>query len=316
MSALTPSAVGLALAAVASIVATPAAAAPHVAVDVAPVHSLVAAVMAGVGAPDLILTPGSSPHDHALRPSEARALETADLTVWVGPALTPWLAGPLEALGGTAPQVELMALEGMTLLPARTGATFEPHDHEDAHDPAEDEAHEDHGPLDAHLWLDPANATRIASAVAAELAAIDPGNAALYRANAEAVAARNAALTAQIAARLAPLRGKAFLVLHDAYQYFERAFDLPAAGSISTTDGAAPSPGRVSELRARLLGGQVVCVFTEPRFEPKLVGTLVEGTPARIGALDPEGTALPLGPDLYPALMNGLAAALKDCLRG
>ncbi|PJN95872.1 hypothetical protein CNY89_05955 [Amaricoccus sp. HAR-UPW-R2A-40] len=226
-----------------------------------------------------------------------------------------------------------MEVADMTLLPVRLGAAFEPHQHEgedahaeddhDAHGHAETEHaedahhdHDEHGAVDAHIWLDPANATRIAAAVAAKLAEIDPGNAAAYQANAEAVAARNADLAAEIAATLAPAQGKGFLVFHDAYQYFERAFDLPAAGSISTTDGEAPSPGRVSALRARILDDQIVCIFTEPQFEPKLVGTLVEGTPLRVGALDPEGTGLPLGPDLYPGLMRNLAGALEGCLQG
>lgn len=337
-----PAVLGLAL-----LAAAPAVAAPRVSVDVAPIHSIVAAVMAGVGTPDLILPPGASPHGHTLRPSEARAVADADLTVWVGPALTPWLAHPLESLGGETPQLELMEVPDMTLLPVRVGAAFEPHHHEGedaAHDHAEEASHgedehaeeghderghaeaehaedahhdhDEHGAVDAHIWLDPANATRIASAVAAKLAEIDPENAAAYQANAAAVAQRNAALTADISATLAPMHGKGFLVFHDAYQYFEQAFDLPAAGSISTTDGEAPSPGRVSALRARILDNQIVCIFTEPQFEPKLVATLVEGTSLRVGALDPEGTGLPLGPDLYPALMTDLAGALAGCLKG
>lgn len=342
-----PSALGLVLLAAAPLLASPAAAAPRVAVDVAPIHSLVASVMAGVGTPDLILPPGASPHGHTLRPSEAKAVADADLTVWVGPALTPWLAHPLDSLGGAAPQLELMEVADIKLLPVRAGAAFEPHSHEgeDAdHDHAEEaghgedepaeEAHDEHGhaeaehaedahhdhdahgAVDAHIWLDPANATRIAAAVAAKLAEIDPENAAAYQTNAEAVAARNADLAAGIAATLAPVHDKGFLVFHDAYQYFERAFDLPAAGSISTTDGEAPSPGRVAALRARILDNQIVCIFTEPQFEPKLVGTLVEETSLRVGALDPEGTGLPLGPDLYPGLMQNLAGALADCVQG
>ena len=73
-------------------------AAPRVAADIAPVQSIAARVMAGVGEPGLILPPGASPHGYALRPSEARLLQDADLVVWVGPALTPWLADPIATL--------------------------------------------------------------------------------------------------------------------------------------------------------------------------------------------------------------------------
>jgi zinc transport system substrate-binding protein len=43
---------------------------------------------------------------------------------------------------------------------------------------------------------------------------------------------------------------------------------------------------------------------------------VVEGTQAKSGTLDPEGTALQAGPDLYFALMRKLAADLKSCLGG
>ncbi|PIP97144.1 MAG: zinc transporter, partial [Rhodobacterales bacterium CG18_big_fil_WC_8_21_14_2_50_71_9] len=77
-------------------------AAPQVATDIAPVHALAARVMAGVGAPSLIVPPGASPHGYALRPSEAAALERADVVFWVGAALTPWLEGAIDALAGDA----------------------------------------------------------------------------------------------------------------------------------------------------------------------------------------------------------------------
>lgn len=330
----------------------PALAAPRVVADIAPIQSILAAVTAGVSEPGVILPPGASPHGHSFRPSEARALEQADLVVWVGPALTPWLERPLASLGSGAAQLELTAAPGVQVLPVREGANFEPdvHDHGHDHgaeagaeaaepDPAKaagaaqghdhddhddhDHGHDDHdhgpgheGQIDAHIWLDPANAAAIAAAAATELARLDPENAAVYMANAAAFAAETEALRAEIAATLAPVHGRGFIVFHDAYQYFERAFGLPAVGSIALNDGAPPSPGRVAELRARLLDSQVVCVFSEPQFEPKLIATLTEGTPVRSLPLDPEGEGLAAGAALYPALMRGLAASFATCLAG
>ena len=86
--------------------------APRVAVDIAPVHSLVSRVMDGVGIPDLIIAPGGSPHEYSLRPSEAGALQDADLVFWVGADLTPWLHDAIENLAGDADTTELLELEG------------------------------------------------------------------------------------------------------------------------------------------------------------------------------------------------------------
>ncbi|MEY3003773.1 MAG: hypothetical protein RLZZ491_949, partial [Pseudomonadota bacterium] len=120
------------LSAAALLSATPAIAdVPRVAVDIAPVHALVSQVMGELGAPDLVMPPGASPHSHALRPSEAAALQGADLVVWVGAGLTPWLADPLDALAAGAARLELMQIDGIHRLSYRDGARFAAHDHDD-----------------------------------------------------------------------------------------------------------------------------------------------------------------------------------------
>jgi zinc transport system substrate-binding protein len=308
--------------AAAMLFAAPLAAAPRVVVDVAPVHSIVARVMDGVGTPELLMPPGASPHGHALRPSEAARLDGAEIVFWIGPDLTPWLEDPLDALASGAPHVELARAEGVTLLTLREGGPFETHDHADdaGHDHDDHDHADDHGhaeaTADGHLWLDPTNAAAIAAAVATELAALDPENAALYAANAAAFVAELTALEAEIDATLAPLRGRPFIVFHDAYQYFEAAFDLPAAGSISLGEADAPSAARVAEIRDRIAATGVACVFAEPQFEPRLVATVIEGSQARSGTLDPVGAGLEPGPGLYPALLTGLARGFADCLGG
>jgi zinc transport system substrate-binding protein len=119
---------------------------PRVAVDIAPVHGLVARVMQGVGEPSLVVPAGASPHGYSLRPSEARALDQADLVFWIGESLTPWLQGPLEKLAHDAHRVELLEVAGTTQLAFREGARFEAHDNGDheGHDHGE-QGHDDHG---------------------------------------------------------------------------------------------------------------------------------------------------------------------------
>lgn len=122
---------------------------PKVAVDIAPVHSLVAQVMDGVGDPKLIVQPGASPHEYNLRPSEASALQEADLVFWIGDDLTPWLEDALGTLAADATVVSLLHADGTKLLEFREGALFEAHDHghhdeHGEHDDHGDGAHADH----------------------------------------------------------------------------------------------------------------------------------------------------------------------------
>jgi len=315
-----------------ALIETAAAAAPQVATDIAPVQALAARVMQGVGDPSLIVPPGASPHGYALRPSEAAALERADIVFWVGAALTPWLEGAIDALAGGAVAVELRDAPGVTLLPLREGASFalDEHGGEDDHDHAAEAAAHDndhaaaagrggdhdhgHAGFDEHLWLDPENARAWLSAMAAALSTADPANAATYFANADAGRAELDALSAEIAATLAPVQGRPFVVFHDAYQYFENRFAVPAAGAVTLSDAAPPSAARVAEVRAVVERLGASCVFAQPQFSAGVADAIAEGTGARVGVLDPLGVTLPLGPALYGDMLRGLAGALADCL--
>ena len=83
------------------LVATSAAghAAPKVVASIKPVHSLVASVMQGIGEPQLIIEGAGSPHTYSLRPSQARALQDADLIFWIGHELEAFLEKPVETIG-------------------------------------------------------------------------------------------------------------------------------------------------------------------------------------------------------------------------
>ncbi|KKB08727.1 zinc ABC transporter substrate-binding protein [Devosia chinhatensis] len=313
-------------------------AAPAVVASTKPVHSLVSAVMGDVAVPDLIVRGSASPHNYSLRPSDAAALESADIVFWTGHGMELFLADALDTLSGGAEVVELAEAPGITLLPVREGGAFEAHSHgEDAHDHDHDHDHDndhdldhdhdhahdhdhddhaghDHGEGDMHFWLDPENAKLMVTQIAATLSAADPENAATYQANAEAEQVRLDALTAELGDTLAPIAGKPFIVFHDAYQYFEARFGLEVAGTVTVSPEAMPGAARIDQLRARVSELGATCVFAEPNFEPAIVRTIVEGTEASAGVLDPEGAALTEGPNLYPELLRGLASGLLDCL--
>ncbi|WP_210526993.1 zinc ABC transporter substrate-binding protein [Rubellimicrobium arenae] len=301
---------------------------PAVLADTAPVHSLVAMVMGDLGGPALIVPQGTSPHDASLSPSEAQALTEADLIVWTGDALLPWLG---QSIASLAPQAQVLALldaPGWQPLPARGRAHLhEGHDHDHGHDDhahddddhghaGPDEAGHDHaaGGLDPHAWLDPAVAAAWLTPIAEALAAQDPDNASTYQANAEAAAARLTALRADLTARLAPHAGVGYAVGHDAYQYLERAAGLPANWTIAHADGAAPAPSDVASLRDAVVAGEVRCLLTDAETDPAWAATLGEGTRLRTAAVDPDGVFLTPGPDLYPALIGAMAEALDTCL--
>ncbi|MHB2267255.1 zinc ABC transporter substrate-binding protein [Aliihoeflea sp. PC F10.4] len=332
----------------------PASALDGVVASIKPVHSLVAAVMEGVGEPSLVVSGAGSPHTYSMRPSEARMLEGASVVFWIGPDMEMFLRGPLETLAGSAEVVELGEAEGMTLLPYREGGPFESHEHahdheagESAHDHghehdhshdddaeshehSHDHSHEDagndhahdhghdhdHGSHDMHLWLDPENAKAMVGEIEAALSRADPKNAARYAENAEATILRLDELLADTRSELEAVENRGFVVFHDAYQYYENRFDFPAAGSITVSPDVMPGAQRIGEIRDRIRELSVSCVFSEPQFEPRLVSVVTEGTDARSGVLDPLGADLTDGPDLYFELIGNMTNSATSCLNG
>jgi len=318
-----------------------------VVVSIKPIHSLVAGAMEGVGSPTLIVKGASSPHTFSLTPSQAKNLYNARLVFWVGHELEAFLEKPLSTLSANAKQVELLEVPGLTKHHFREGGAFEEHAHEEEHDHKNEHKHEsehkhenehkheqntaekkdEHGAhdhvshekhhdeeVDPHFWLDPENAKVIVHYVAHILSEYDPKNAALYEGNEQRLSAKLDALIGEVQNTLAPIKGKEFIVFHDAYQYFENRFDIVASGSITINPDLPPSVGRIQEIRNKIKELGAICVFSEPQFEPKIIRTVMEGTSAKTGVLDPLGASMTDGSELYFELIRGMAHSLKDCL--
>ncbi|WP_324754426.1 zinc ABC transporter substrate-binding protein [Roseovarius sp. Pro17] len=285
---------------------------PNVATDIAPVHSLVAQVMEGLGAPGQVVRPGASPHGYAMRPSEARILQEADVVFWIGPQLTPWLGGAIANLAPQAPVTALLDARGTTLLEFRTGVQFAADDHEHEHESGRGD--QESAQYDPHAWLDPQNASVWLGVIADELGRIDPENAETYAANAKASQLRIAAAEAEIGEILAPAKALQFVVFHDAYHYFESRFGLSAAAAIAAGDASDPGPARIEEVRQTMHDLNVACVFSEPEFNPAFVATVIEGTSAKAGLIDPLGAGIEAGPGFYSALLRSVADELVKCV--
>ncbi|MDN3648409.1 zinc ABC transporter substrate-binding protein [Reinekea marina] len=282
--------------------------------------------MEGVAKPTLLVKPEYTPHEYTMRPSEARALSKADAVFWIGEDLTPWLEKSLDTLTPSAVKVSLLEVEGTTLHAFREGATFEAHAHDDHEEHEHEEHHDDehehhddhkehhHEGNDPHAWLDPVNAQVWVREIALTLATIDPVNASTYQANADKTVVNLQNLITRNQAIVGESDLSNFIVFHDAYQYFEKRFDVSAAGAISISDASDPSPARVSEIRDTVAKLGVSCIFTEPQFNANLVKSVFNGTDVvTMGVMDPLGANLKPGKNQYAELINNLMTSLQQC---
>jgi zinc transport system substrate-binding protein len=278
----------------------------NVLTSIKPLQLIAAAVQEGVAIPEVLLPPGASPHNYALRPSDVRKVQSVDLVYWIGPDMEGFLPRVLK--GRTLPSVAVQDLPGLKL---RRFA-------EDSHSHAEEADEHDHdhrpGSLDAHLWLSPINARVIAAKMAADLSAADPANAARYQSNLKAFDERLDALDLRLKARLAGIAGKPYFVFHEAFDYFEDAYGLKHAGVFSVAAEVQPGAQHVAAMRTRLQEVGKTCVFSEPPLRPRLAETLVTGLPVKLAELDALGGYTPATAQGYEQVLEKLGNDLAGCL--
>ncbi len=292
---------------------SPSAMASGVVVSIKPLHSLVAAVMNGdENQPEVLLSGGQSLHSFSLKPSQAKMLADADLVFYISDEFELFMDKALDVAPKTLTRSALSKTDGLTLLDARMGRGFEPHEHH--HEHGHEHEHEAQERHDLHLWMSPANAKVMVQEIARQLSAAYPQKQILYKQNTAELLRKLDVLDASLAARMEKLKGRPFVVFHDAYQYFEHRYGLRAAGSLTVHPERGLSAGHLADLRAKIASAQAVCVFREPQFDGAVIDNLLVGTGAKSAVLDPEGALIAPSEALYFEMMEAIAAGFESCL--
>lgn len=247
-------------------------------VSIAPLHSIVSAVADGVFEPSLLMSPAVSVHDYALKPSDARKIDSADLIFWGGKHLESALAKPVSLAKGRVFSVV-------------------------------------NGHEDPHFWLSPERVKKITRDCAGFLSDADPDNARTYRSNADAFLKRVDALIDFGRRELAPFADVPFVVFHNAYEGFERDFSLRGKkGAVRTDEHRESGAGHLIRLRAAMRDAGKVCLFSEPQMPSKRLSVSAEDLSVVFGTLDPLGANIPVGKDFYDGMMKNLVLSFKKCL--
>ena len=300
-----------------------------VVVSIKPIHGLVAGVMQGVAPPHLLLNDQQSPHHFALKPSQARLLQQADLVFWVDSSLETPMPALLAGLAPHAKTIRLMADTGLVRHKnanwARTKG--DDHDNHDAHDDHdghdghdEHDGHDDHDDHDRghrvnpHIWLDLDNARRMVWSIATTLSAVDRDHAAIYASNAANLDKHISALLAEAKQQFAGIKQNRFIVQHDAFIYIERQFDLPRGLVIAPDHDTPPGTAHLQHLRDLVAAGVVSCIFDEPQGASHQIDIVASTSTVRRATLDAIGVGRPAGPDLFFDMMRANYSAFAACL--
>jgi len=181
---------------------------------------------------------------------------------------------------------------------------------EDDHDDHGHEGHA-HGEHDPHIWLDPMNAKVILEEMAEHLIENDQENASKYKANLKKARKDLDKLTKKTKSEL----NKDFksIVFHDAYQYFEKRFDVNVLGAFTVNTDVMPGAEQLAEIREIIEHDKVSCVFSEPQFNPDIINAVAKDMNISTGVLDPLGATLNPGKNLYFDLIKNMSKSFKSC---
>jgi len=317
---------------------TPANAELKVVTSIKPIHSLASYLMDGIGKPELIVDGYASPHGFSMKPSHAKMLQNADLIFWVGEDLEGFLEKPLKSIAKKAEKIELIEIKGLNVLKFRERNIFDEHDDHDDHDDhgkkeddhddhdhdehAKKEEHDDHddhdgheghahGEYDPHIWLDPMNAKVILNEMVEHLIENDPTNEAKYKSNLDKALKDIDKLTIEVMTELN--NSVSSIVFHDAYQYFEKRFNVNVLGAFTVNTDVMPGAEQLAEIREIIEHDKVACVFSEPQFNPDIINAVAKDMKIKTGVLDPLGATLDSGKDLYFKLIRNMSASFKGC---
>ena len=288
----------------------------NVVVSIKPFHSLVSGVMLGVARPELLLKGNFSPHTYSLKPSDAKKLQYADFVFWGGEALEGFLAKPISSLSKNAEVVSILEINGLKLISFRAESNIGKSENFESysHNLPKNQGAELKAAVDPHIWLDPENAKVITQETVQILSDFDPENAQKFQKNGEKIIVRLNELDQQLSSEMSEISDRTYLVLHDAYQYFESRYQLKSAGSITLQMEHFLSVSRLKKVQKMIKTSKVRCIFTEPQYSQKLVNTLIKDTSVKKGILDPIGADILPGPELYFDLLKNLSISLKSCL--
>ncbi len=270
-----------------------------------PIHSLVAGVMDGLGSPSLIVDGSNSPHNFSLKPSHAKMIEDAEIIFWAGEDLETFMIKPLESIANNATKVSFMDLDSIIKLKFKEENILEVEGYDDDHDKHAD------GEFDAHIWLDPKNAIEIVNEIAKTLSLKDPNKKNVYYSNAEKLNHSLNELIEKI--NFSINKDARFIVFHDAYQYFEKRFDVSSAGALILNEEALPSAKKVSEIHKIIKKQNINCIISEPQFNPNIIKSIAQDSSILTGSFDPLGSNFDTNKNLYFEMILSLSNSLKDC---
>lgn len=248
-----------------------------------PLQEFVRAVAGDWGEVELLLPPGAEIHTWQPKPSDLVKLSTADMFVYVGAQLEPWVDDILRSVKNPNLRV-VEASRGLDLIGNQVESESHDHDASDEHK---------HGALDPHIWLDFANDKRIIDKMAEVLSQIDPDRQAVFLANADTYKQKLDALDEKYRKSLEQCDQKTIVLGgHAAFGYLARRYHLSQVSLYGLSPNSKPTPRQLIDVIDFVKQKGIGAIFFEVNISSELARVIAEETGAITLVLNP-GASLP-----------------------
>lgn len=306
---------------------------PHVVTSLKPLELLVRAVATDTTRVTTLVPAGASPHTYQIRPSERKALETADLIFWVGPEMETFLD---RLLSGADFSGRTVALAPGANEDAPGDGHNEPSQGHDSHGEHEEHSehrdkgdHEEHGKAgdewdaddhhhghgeDPHIWLDPALAFGMAEKIHAHLTELPDADVGALDRNLESFRSALEETEERILQQLKQVKNISIFTYHDAFGRFAEHYGLSVAGVMTPSPERSPGARHLAEIQEQLAGANAPCLLTEPQFSRKWWRSITEKVELTMSTWDPLASDITPDAQGYLRFQQSLADAVLKCL--
>lgn len=281
-----------------------------IATDIGVLSSIATLVGGDLVHVDRVIPVNSDHHDLTLKPSQVRALNNADIVLWVGEGLSAAVGHTLENSSEDKVIMTLTEDHDLRHLNSRDieqfGSEGDDHGHDDDH---ESET------IDPHVWLNFQNLKITAKHLSNELSELSPNNATQFAANTDKLIAGLSDIQTRADALFDGIDDAHFVTSHDAYQYFEDQFNFELEAVITGSDGAEIGPKTLSNLLEHMHDHVPSCMIVDPREGTALAEQIAKDLGLTVVSLDPTGDNLDTTRNNVLGLMNETVDAFARCFK-
>ncbi|MGD1711871.1 metal ABC transporter solute-binding protein, Zn/Mn family [Dapis sp. BLCC M172] len=303
-----------------------------------PIYMFTKGVTGENGEVELLIPPGTDPHEYQATPQNARTIAAADVLVKNGLGFEEFLEKLVDSAGNSQLQ-EIDASQNIEPIEEKEddhdhhGHNHEYHGHNDEghiEEKEDDHDHHDHDHGDGHshghshghghsheegnphVWLDPVLAQQQVKNIRDGLIKADPNNTATYQSNANIYLQKLQQLDQEFKTRLTPFQGCKFIVFHDAYPYLAKRYNLQQIAVVELPQDNI-TPKDIQRVINTTKKYQVKGLLAEIGFNDSRMQQIAKDVGLPIKKLDPINSGL-LDPEHYfTAMRNNLKSLEAVC---